>query len=365
MTNLKKVLETFNKFIALLLISTLLIHCSGSPSDEGDGVVTYIKISSDKTTIIIGDKFVMKATDNLNNDVTSESKFYINGALNPDGNIFTPHETGEYTITAKYGTFQSKPLQIQTEAATGINYVHRILYEDFTGTWCGNCPIATARYENLINQNDKVVFLGIHGPQGTNDPYINSTSQGIIDALKVQAYPTILLNRKTKWSTSNNNYTDMSLPLSLIKASSKIGISATSRMNGRVVSGTVNLNFAENFQGLKIAMYIVENNLVYDQHNYFNGSGGKPVLHNGENPIVGYVHHNVVRDRLTDISGENIPDSQSQNSTFYSKNFSYTVPSEYNIDNTKLIIVVMDSNGEAQNSREITLNTDNTLETIN
>jgi len=348
----------------VVFVALLANACSGNRSDEGTDVVTYIKAFSSESSTIIGNTISLKATDNLNNDVTSQAQFYIDGVLNEDGSSFTPSHSGSIQIVAKMDSFESKPITVQVEALTGVNFVHRILYEDFTGTWCGNCPIATVRYENLVAQNNKAVFLGIHGPQGSGDPYFNPTAHSIITQKNVWGFPTILINGKYSWPTSNNNYTDMSFPLQYLQPYSKIGIAVNTQLSGNTLHGEVKVSFAETYQNLKMTIFFVETDLHYAQHNYFNGTGGKPVFYDGQPIIPNYVHHNVVRDNLTAVAGEAIPVAQTQENEVYTKGVSYTIPTGIVTGNTKLIIVITDSNGVVLNTREAVCDTENPVEII-
>lgn len=345
-------------------VAFLVISCSGNMSDEGTDVVTFLRVSSSESSTVIGKTIHFSATDNLNNDVTSTSEFYVNGILNETGASYTPTKSGKFEVVAKMNGLASKPLALEVTALSGVNFVHRILYEDYTGTWCGNCPLAVVRYENLVKQNENVVLLGIHGPQGSGDPYINPTSNAIIKSKKVYGFPTILINGKYSWTTSDNNYTDMSFPLQYLKPSSKIGISANTTLSGNTLDGEVKVSFAEGYQNLKMAIYVVENDLHYAQHNYFNGTGGKPIFYEGLPIIENYTHHNVVRDNITAVDGEVIPSTQSTENTVFSKPISYNVPSEYIKENTKLVIVIMDKDGAVLNTREVVINTNNDLEII-
>ncbi|MGX9985556.1 Omp28-related outer membrane protein [Soonwooa purpurea] len=349
--------------LLLTLFVILLKSCAGSESDEGRDVVTFVKLSSSENAVLLGNSVKFSLTDNLNNDVTAEAKFYING-VQIDENTYIPEAIGDYKITATYKEFTSKVLSIKAIALTGVNFVHRIMYEDFTGTWCGNCPIASVRFDNLIKQNDKAVILGIHGPNVGSDPFTSEASQALISELKIWAYPTILLNRTKNWSTANNDFADVSFPISLIKAYSKIGIAITSKLEGNTLSGEYNLAFADNYDNLKLVAYIVEDKITYPQHNYFNGSGGKPILYGGVPIIENYVNHNVLRASLTPIKGENIPNANSQNNTGYFKNFSYTIPANFNKENVKIIVAVMNAQNEVLNVREAMANTTNALETL-
>ena len=44
----------------------------------------------------------------------------------------------------------------------------RVLIEDYTGTWCGNCTRVSYAIEQVKAQNDKVVTVAIHNG---NDPF--------------------------------------------------------------------------------------------------------------------------------------------------------------------------------------------------
>ncbi|CAM3170401.1 hypothetical protein DRF59_11215 [Chryseobacterium flavum] len=334
--------------IFLFLMVVLASSCSGSGSDEGDTIATYITISSDGgNEKLLGNSFTFKIKDNLNNDITSESQIYVNEHL-INGNIYKPTEKGVYTITAKYKSLPVNPISVTAVINDGINFKHRILYEDFTGTWCGNCTRAGARAKNLKSlTDDGFVFLGVHGPSG-QDPWSNTTTTELEIFKNVTGedlgWPTMFLNRNIIWPDTEN-YTDMSLPLALIKASSKIGIKIASTVSGNILDIDTRISFAQDFTGLKIAAFIVEDNLIGKQKNYVEALG-PPTIYD-------YVHHNVLRNKLTSsVAGESIQDTQTVISNEYSRAFQYLIPSEFNRNNLKIIIMVLDGNGNVLNVRE-------------
>jgi hypothetical protein len=95
-----------------------------------------------------------------------------------------------------------------------------------------------------------------------------------------------------------------------------------------VNSGTINLTvkatFAQDFTGLKLVVYVLENGLVYDQHNYTTYFGGT-------DPIPSYTHNHVLRAPLTDLLGDAVGDSQTHLADTYTRNFSVPVPA--NVEN--------------------------------
>ncbi|KPE51510.1 Omp28-related outer membrane protein [Chryseobacterium indologenes] len=350
----KKLLFSFYVVFSLLQI----LSCSGSESDEGDSTATYLIISSEGgNEKLLGKTFTFKVKDNLNQDITAETEIYVNNQL-INGNLYTPGEKGTYTVSAKYKALPVNPISVTAIINEGINFKHRILYEDFTGTWCGNCTRAGARAKNLALQTDDgFVFLGVHGPSG-QDPWSNAVSTELELFKNVTGadlgWPTMFINRNTMWEDTEN-YTDMSVPFSQLRASSKIGIKIGSTVSGNALNIDTKISFAQNFTGLKIVAFIVEDELVGKQKNYI------PAL--GPPTIYDYVHHNVLRNKLTSsVAGENIPDAQTMISSEYARSFQFSIPSDYNRNHLKIIVAVLDGSGTVLNVREEKIGVTNNYE---
>jgi len=343
-------------YLFLAIIVCILYSCSGSESDEGFTSVTYAKISSEGgIEKLLGKTFTFKVKDNLSNDVTAESQIYIDGEL-ISGNSYTPIKQGNFMVTAKYKNLPINPISIQVVVTNGVSFKHRILYEDFTGTWCGYCTIALARHDNLKSQTHDFVFIGIHGPSGTTDPWSNATSTDMEVLKNVSEWPAMYINRSTLWSY-DSNYTDMAVPLGQLKAYSKIGIKMSSSFSGNTANINTNVFFTDNFTNLKMAAFIVEDHLIHDQKNYIS------TLYGGNTTITNYEHDGVLRNKLSStVSGEYIPNDQSVISNEFSKSFQYTIPAEYNRNNLKIIIMIIDQNGTVLNVREEKLNLSNNYE---
>ncbi len=345
-------------YLFLLLFTLFIFSCDGNDSDEGDTTVTYINVVSEGgNQKLLGQPFTFKVSDNLTNDVTSQSQIYVNDVL-ISGNTFTPTAQGTYTIKAAYQGFPCNPITINVIVNEGVNFKHRILYEDFTGTWCGYCTIALARRDNLELQTQNFVYISIHGPEGTSDPWANATSTEMENFKNVTQWPTMLLNRNTVW-TYNSNTTNMSMPLSMINASSKIGIKIQSSITANTLNAEAKILFAQNYTNLKIVTLLVENELVYTQRNYISS------LYGGQPYIYDFVHHNVLRSKLsTSVAGEIIPSEQTSASSEYTKNYQYSIPSTFNQNNLKLIVMILNSDGAVLNVREAAVGTTANYETL-
>lgn len=342
--------------ICVNIIFLVLFSCEGSASDEGQSAVTYLTITAEGgNEKLVGKTFSFKVKDNLSRDVTSQSQIYIDGQLIP-GNTFTPAENGTYSVSAQYDQLPLNPIQIKAVIGDGLIFRHRILYEDFTGTWCGYCTIALARHDNLASQTEDFVFIGIHGPAGTSDPWSNDTSTEMETLKNVSEWPAMFINRNVLWSF-DSNYTDMSVPLGQLNAYSKIGIKIHSTVTGNTASVLASALFSENFTDLKMAAFVVEDGLQHNQKNYIS------TLYGGGSTIYNFTHHNILRNRLTSsVNGDSIPKTQTVAANEYTRNFQYTIPPIYHPDRLKIIIMILDGNGTVLNVREEKINSTNTYE---
>ncbi|WP_027378555.1 Omp28-related outer membrane protein [Chryseobacterium daeguense] len=205
-------------------------------------------------------------------------------------------------------------------------------------------------------QTEDYVFIGIHGPEGTTDPWANSTSTELEVLKNISEWPGMFINRNVLWPY-DSNYTDMSLPLSQLKAYSRIGIKMNSTVSGNTVNIETKTFFTENLNNLKIAAFIVEDGLVHNQKNYIGA------LYGGASTIYNYTHHNVLRNKLTgSVTGDPIPDSQTVISNEYTKSFQYNIPAGFNAGNLKVIVMILDGSGGVLNVREEKIGTGNNYE---
>ena len=81
----------------------------------------------------------------------------------------------------------------------------------------------------------------------------------------------------------------------------------------------------------KLVVYVLEDNLYFNQTNYTSYYGGSSVLTNFE-------HNHVLRASLTNLLGDEIPPSEFTADNVYEVNFNMAVPS--NITNTEKMSVV-------------------------
>lgn len=191
-----------------------------------------------------------------------------------------------------------------------------VLIEDYTGTWCGNCTRVAWAIEEAKAVSDKVVSVAIHNG---NDPYHYADIaplKNLILPTSQLALPVSRLNRMIVWSFPETSNVQQALDLT--GNNTTIGLA----MNSTVTNGNINLDVKvkclDNYEGLKLVVYLLEDKLYYNQRNYYSD------LYGGVNPIPNFEHNHVLRASLTDITGEAI--TGTVNGATVTRNFSIPVP---------------------------------------
>ena len=218
----------------------------------------------------------------------------------------------------------------------------RVLIEDYTGTWCGNCTRVSYAIEQVKTQNDKVVTVAIHNG---NDPFHFAgiaPLKNLILPNSPLALPISRLNRMIVWTFPEP--TNVQEAINLTGNNSGLGIAMNSSIENGNINLDVNVKFALNYTKLKLVVYLLEDELVYFQRNY-------TTYYDNVNPITNYVHNHVLRASMTDILGETISGNTSAGSSF-SKNFSIPIPANVaNPTNINFVAFLVGDDNVALNAR--------------
>jgi hypothetical protein len=338
-----------------LLIFGLFISCSKDNNNAGDGgsTIQSITITSSTTDAYIGDNIQFTVKGNNNADVSTSAVIYVNTAPLVT-NSFAPTAPGTLSVYAVYQVSSTVSLTsptIQIPVTQGINFNKRVLIEDYTGTWCQYCPRVAYAISQVRLQTTDAVVVAIH--RGS-DPYNFAAASPLETMIGLQGYPTGMLNRKTEWTYPENN--NVAQPVNLTSGTNpRIGLAMTNSVTNNTANVQVNVKFGKNFSGLKLVVYALEDNLVYNQINATSFYGGV-------NPIVNFDFDDVLRGFLTaNILGDDITGSTTLNGV-YTKSFTYTIPAGTQVSNTHFAAFVVDSTGKVLNSRDASANVTQTFE---
>ena len=213
-------------------------------------------------------------------------------------------EKKSMTFTAKVGGDQQLPYTVvlSSENAQNIEYrgsihgllftpEHRVLLEEATGTWCGNCPLGIYTVECMEEDpemHDKVIPVSIHANGSPNDPMV---VEDYIYQFGTNSAPVFRMERGTRvLYLGNNDYTfDKNKPSTLgytVAERTKeitladIAISGTYNADKTKINATVEMTPAITLDGsrYKIGIILTENNVhlngspLWFQHNYMTGT---------------------------------------------------------------------------------------------
>jgi len=223
----------------------------------------------------------------------------------------------------------------------------RVLIEDYTGTWCGNCTRVSYAIEQVKEETDNVVSVGIHNG---NDPYHFEGIEplkNLISPNNALALPVSRLNRTVIWTFPETSNIQQAVDLT----GKNIGLGLA--MNSSLVDNTINLDvnvkFAQDYSNLKLVVYLLEDGLVYEQTNY-------TIYYNGEDHIADFVHNHVLRESMTNILGNSITEATTTGSTV-TKSFSIPVPASIeNTANISFAAFIVGSDNKSINARASHIN---------
>lgn len=216
---------------------------------------------------------------------------------------------------------------------------------------CNKFEIRIWQYSSIEQakfQSDKVVSVAVH-LYSNNDVYNFEGSTLLNEEFEVGGLPEGRLNRINIWTPIQQENLDEVLDLT---GFSPIGIAMNSQVNGNLLNTEINIKFIETFElPLKLVLYLVENDLIHDQTNYTEN-----LFSDGfEDPLVDFVHNDVLRAIYTDYLGNTIPSTEPLAKNIYTVDLQNEIPNTVE-NNTNLHLVAFVVNAttkEVINVREI------------
>ncbi|WP_412984145.1 Omp28-related outer membrane protein [Pontimicrobium sp. IMCC45349] len=297
--------------------------------------ITSITLSatSSLSNVYVGDNIMFNVIANNGQDVGSSSTITVDG-VDLGGNSYAATAVGTFQFEATYDGLTSNTVEVVVQPAP-TKFTKKVLLEDYTGTWCGYCPRVAYGIELVQNDTDNAVPVAIHRgstnpSSGSYDPY-NYNAGTLEDMINLQGYPTAMLNRTIEWNYPEPN--NVSQVVNLTSGDANLGLALTPTLNGGNISIDVNVKFGGLFSSdnIKLVVYVLEDDLFYDQTNYTSYYGGASTLANFE-------HDHVLRASLTSLLGDTIPSSEIVADNVYTNTISVAVPS--NVSNTDKMSVV-------------------------
>ena len=298
-----------------------------------------------------------KIINEAGEDVSLEATFYVDEEA-IEGNVFSSETTGEFQV---YGVYTDNGVIVttNTEDFRVIIPKRKVVLEDFTGTWCGFCPIVTGAIEATHVLTDDVTIVTIH-KTGSGDPDLLHFPQ--VDELRdalgvVPGYPKGIINRTTTW-LSPYSPDDV---ISMAGTDTNLAIAINSDLseeNELVVE--VEVVYEEgSMSGDKLVVYLLESGILQDQVNYYNNDQTSPYYQMG-NPIPGFEQNHGLRNSLTNLTGDEISGTAAL--IAFTRTFSLSVPEVYDNENLSVVAMVVSSDNTARNSQFAEVNENKSYE---
>jgi hypothetical protein len=284
-----------------------------------------------------GDFAIFTVTDNFNNTITNLAEFTLNGT-DVISNPYQFTAYGTYNFEATYEGLTSNSVTINIETATEFSdissftnsgapatFTKKALLEDFTGTWCPQCPPAGAAITNAINSNSNIFGVGYHA--GNGDPMEIPETAYWSSYYKVTGFPTVYVNGPdTRW-----DYGSMSQVNSELAETATVGLAVDAAIVGGKLDLEVKVGFNETpVEEVKLMLYLVEDNVTVS------------IPQSGSSQGSNYVHKDVLRDVYTNQLGDVITASSTVASGVFTRTITgLDLPSNINdIANLKVIAFV-------------------------
>jgi len=311
----------------MLFLAIGIASCSSNSTDDSGGSGNgNLVISVDKTRVFENTLVQFRVVNAAGTDVTSTSAITVNGAA-ISGSVTTLTGVGVKTVVATLGTDTSNSLTIDVVSP---RFTTKMLIEDYTGTWCVWCPRMSKSIQDLHagQDGDRIIAIAVHNGSAFAFPL----EAQMRSRFGVNGFPTGILNRDSEWSAVSGNAMNLSQPRALLTGAKPVGLAINSSLAGANVNATIKVGFDLDQSGTKLIAVLLENGKIANQANATSNYGGG-------NPLVGFVHNEILRANFTDIFGDVIPNASAVGGGEYSVNLSVPLPAGVSNDPSKLEVV--------------------------
>lgn len=334
----------------ILIVAALLMVIGCSTEYEILQSQESLVLTADASVKVTGETITFTVKNPKGIDYTEDAEFYVDGNK-IEGNTFTSETVGYFEVSADYFGIKSAVMLISFHDGTVVNFRKNMLIEDYTGTWCGYCPRVSYGIELVHQQTQDAIAVAIHRPSSNvadivYDPYNFQEAEELEKSLNVAGYPKGFLNRTIQWA--NPEPDNVAQAIALTQGENPgLGLAINPLVANNAITMDVDVMFGKDFSNnLKLVVYVLENGLIYDQHNYTSYYDGVDLLED-------YEHNHVLRACLTSIMGDAISADETKKSNVYRKSFNVPVPANVaNAEKLEFVAFVIDETGKVVNVRK-------------
>lgn len=311
----------------------------------GEPIVSYIMVKAPQAAYQ-AHTFTLEASAFYENGgisvITEEVQFYVNEE-SVSGHEISSVELGTLKIKAKYQEIESDVVEIEIRDPNILpqNFAQKSVLEDYTGTWCGWCPRVSHAISLLEEQTKNAFTVGVH----IGDDMQNSYSTELNDFFNQRGFPTAIINRSIIWSYPEPDNINEVLERSTGRIN--YGLEISSSTNGNDLELQIRAGFAEDLSGVKLVVFILEDNIKAHQSNYTSYYGGSKTL-------LGFTHNGVLKYSVTNVFGDDISSAIGIHSHSYEANLARL--GIYNIEQVDILAMLINENGQIINAQKANIN---------
>ncbi|MDY6147915.1 MAG: Omp28-related outer membrane protein [Porphyromonas sp.] len=233
--------------------------------------VVSLLLKVDRGTVLVDgiDRVSFRCYDATKSDggVLKDATYYVNGAL-IESDSYLPKSEGIYKIVARIGNRVSPEVEVVAE--NNFKPISRILIEDYTATWCHNCPKVHAILETLLRKSFKFVPLMIH----CQDELACPLGDRLMRQRGYDKMPTLDGNRKEELP-----YTNSEIEEKFANSTTNVGVALSVELKGGKVLANVVVRKDSSLSGtVRLLVAFYENGIKADQK-YEGGVTKKNAIH--------------------------------------------------------------------------------------
>lgn len=340
--------NTFLKLSALSLLATLLFFSCSKKEDFTQEDATTVNFENGLTfrkASLKNQEIVFSLFDDDGNEITENATYFIDGTPLAE-NSFSSDVEAQFEVYAAF-VVDGTEFFTETETFSVISPKKKPVVEDYTGTWCGNCPAVNASVDEILAEASEVTVVAIHN----GDEFTLPFEQALRDALGIfDGSPRARIDRTITWGSGTNF--PIENVLSLVGNSVNSAISIKSTVNNTTIFAEISVASEAEMSGRKLVVYLVEDGLVAPQTNYFDEVVDSPYFGLGD-PIENFVHNHTLRHSFSNIVGDEIPTTPAL--VDYISNYSFELPQNFNVENLHIVAILTDMDNNAINSQHVHL----------
>lgn len=348
-----------NKVPKILLLLFILTSIACSKTEENVPLTKpTAQIDVDKLVrkaSLINQEIPFKIVTEEGEDVTDIATFYVNN-IAIDTTFFTSPTIGEFEV---YGVYEKDGVEIttNTEPFSVIIPKRKIVVEDYTGTWCGFCPRVAGAITTLHEATEYISVIAIHEEANSIDDPLHFEQVNVLkSAFDVVGFPAARINRTADWPNPHA----ISDITSIAGLDTNLALAINSELVNNELTVQVNVVYEDGSAlGDKLVVYLLEDGILADQYNYYDGDTTSPFYNLG-NPIVDFEHNEGLRASLSALLGDEIEATPALTEFIWSDTI--TIPSNYVTENLSIVAMVVDANNTAKNSQHAHVNEDKPYE---